>query len=620
MLFKNLKQFIDLLESENELTRIKTFVNPEFEISEITDRVVKSNGKTLLFENTGTDFPVLINAFGSEKRMAMALGVQKLDDIGIEMNRIFKNVAGSKDSFFNKIKAIPELINIASWLPKVKTGKGECQQIINTNPDLTKLPILKCWKHDGGRFITLPAVHTKNPDTGIRNVGMYRMQVFEKNLTAMHWHLHKGSAAHFDEYKKLNIKMPVAVALGGDPIYTYVACAPLPDNFDEYLLAGFLRKKRVELVKCITQDIEVPANADIVIEGYVDPSEDFILEGPFGDHTGFYSLADYYPKFHVTCITHRKDAVYPATIVGIPPQEDAWLGKATERIFLNPIQMTIAPEVIDINMPVEGVFHNLAIVNIKKHYKGQPQKVMNSLWGAGQMMFNKIMLVLNENANLTDYIKIVRIVSGNVDIKKDIYLSKGPLDVLDHSSKEFTFGGKIGIDATNKRKEITTTNYKLNIEEIKSNYPEILEINCDLLKNNISSVIISIKKNKKNHIKKLNKEFYGKGYFENIKFIIYLDDCVDIFSIKDVVWLTCNNIDASRDIYLNKTFIAIDGTRKTKEYDGFKRNLPNIIVADADTIKSVDEKLNILGIGEFIPSPSLKYQNFLYKGDAVVEE
>ncbi|MDD5570596.1 MAG: menaquinone biosynthesis decarboxylase, partial [Bacteroidales bacterium] len=403
MSFNNLKQFIDLLESENELARIKTFVNPEFEIAEIADRVVKSNGKALLFENTGTDFPVLINAFGSEKRMAMALGVEKLDDIGIEMNRILKNIAGSKNTFLNKIKSLPGLINIASWLPKVISGKGECQQIINTDPDLTKLPILKCWKHDGGRFITLPIVHTKDPITGTRNTGMYRMQIFEKDLTAMHWHLHKGSARHFSEYKKLKRRMPIAVALGGSPVYSYVATSPLPDNFDEYIFAGFLQKKKVELVKCITQDIEVPADVDFVIEGYVDPAEDFILEGPFGDHTGFYSLADYYPKFHITCITHRKGAIYPATIVGIPPQEDAWLGKATERIFLNPIRMTIASEIVDMTMPTEGVFHNLAIVKIKKTYEGQSQKVMNSLWGAGQMMFNKIMIVLNENCNLTDY-------------------------------------------------------------------------------------------------------------------------------------------------------------------------------------------------------------------------
>ncbi|MFA6924978.1 MAG: menaquinone biosynthesis decarboxylase [Bacteroidales bacterium] len=620
MSFKNLKQFIDILESENELARVKAFVNPELEIAEIADRVVKSNGKALLFENTGTDFPVLINAFGTEKRMTMALGVDKLDDVGVEMNRIFKNFAGSKNTFFNKIKSIPELINIASWLPKVKSGRGECQEIINKNPNLTKLPILKCWKHDGGRFITLPIVHTKDPLTGTRNTGMYRMQVFEKDLTAMHWHLHKGSAHHFDEYKKLKHRMPVAVALGGSPVYTYVATSPLPDNFDEYIFAGFLQKKKVELVKCITQDIEVPADVDFVIEGYIDPSEDFILEGPFGDHTGFYSLADYYPRFHVTCITHRKDAIYPATIVGIPPQEDAWLGKATERIFLNPIRMTIAPEIIDMTMPTEGVFHNMAIVKIKKTFEGQPQKVMNSLWGAGQMMFNKIMLVLNENSDLLDYTKIAQLVSRNVDIEKDIFLSKGPLDVLDHSSNKFTFGGKLGIDATNEREQIITTNYKLNVEEIKLNHPEIIEVNNELLKKNISVIFISVKKNKKNHLKELNEKLAGKGYFENIKFIVYIDDNVDIFSIKDIVWLTCNNIDASRDIYLNKTFLAIDGTRKTKEYDDFERNWPNIIVADDDTIKSIDEKWNTLGIGEFISSPSLKYKKMLFEGDAETKE
>ncbi|HJT72355.1 MAG TPA: UbiD family decarboxylase, partial [Chitinophaga sp.] len=349
MAYKHLKHFIDTLEKAGELVRIKTYVDPKLEIAEITDRVSKSpnGGKALLFENTGTDFPVLINSMGSYRRMCLALGVQELDDISREIEDLFKMLSKPKEGILDKLAMLPKLGQFASWMPKVVGGKGACQEVVMTDPDLSRLPVLQCWPKDGGPFITLPVIHTKDPNTGTRNVGMYRMQVFEKGMTGMHWHKHKVSAKHFQEYKKLKKRMPVAVVLGGDPVYTYSATAPLPENVDEYMLAGFLRKQKVELVKCISQpELEVPADADFVIEGYVDPEEELIWEGPFGDHTGYYSLADWYPRFHVTAITHRKDAVYPSTIVGIPPQEDAWIGKATERIFLAPIKMTLVPEIM----------------------------------------------------------------------------------------------------------------------------------------------------------------------------------------------------------------------------------------------------------------------------------
>ncbi|MBK5283914.1 MAG: UbiD family decarboxylase, partial [Bacteroidia bacterium] len=363
MMYRNTQHWIKTLEEAGELVRIREYVNPVLEIPEITDRVSKASGdgnKALLFENTGTGFPLLINSMGSEKRMAMALGVEKLDDVGKQIEELLKQLMKPKDSISEKLKMLPTLSAISSWMPKVKSGKGNCQDVVMQNPDITKFPVLKCWPEDGGPFLTLPIIHTKDPNTGIRNVGLYRMQVYEPTLTAMHWHRHKVSARHFAEHKKLGLKMPVAVALGGDPVNTYAATAPMPEGIDEYMLAGFIRKKKVELVQCLTQDVQVPADADIIIEGYIDPQEDFILEGPFGDHTGYYSLADYYPRFHITCITHRRDAVYPATIVGIPPQEDAWIGKATERIFLVPIKMTMVPEIVDMELPVEGVFHNLA--------------------------------------------------------------------------------------------------------------------------------------------------------------------------------------------------------------------------------------------------------------------
>ena len=405
MAYKSLSQFIDYLEKEDELIRIKEYVDPELQITEIVDRLSKSEngGKAILFENTGTDFPVLINAMGSQKRMCMSLGVETLDDFGKEIENLFTDLTGPKTSIFDKLKLLPSLSKISSLMPKSISGKTKSQKIIIENPNLSKLPVLKCWPEDGGPFITLPMVITKDPVSGIRNVGMYRMQIFDKNLTGMHWHKHKVGARHFDEYRKLGKKMPVAVALGGDPAYTYAATAPVPDNVDEFLLAGFLRKQKVELVKCIIQDIEVPADADIITEGYIDPQEDFIWEGPFGDHPGFYSLADWYPKLHVTCITHRKNAIYPATIVGVPPMEDAWIGKATERIFLAPIRLAMLPEIIDYSLPFEGVAHNMTVVKIHKTYPGQALKVMNAMWGDDQMMFNKIMIFVDQDIDIHNY-------------------------------------------------------------------------------------------------------------------------------------------------------------------------------------------------------------------------
>src|SRR5215212_5640949 len=464
MAYKNLQDFIAVLEKEGELVRIKEYVNPKLEISEITDRISKTEGggKALLFENTGYDFPVLMNAYGSEKRMCMALGVDHLNDVAREIEDLFKLLSSPKENILDKLKLLPQLGRFASWMPKVKSGRGECQEIIMKEPDITRLPVITCWPQDGGPFVTLPIIHTKDPNTNSRNVGMYRMQVFSPQLTGMHWHKHKVSAKHFNEYKKSGKKMPVAVALGGDPVYAYSATAPLPENVDEYMLAGFIRKKKVELVKCISQpEVEVPADADFIIEGYIDPNDELVWEGPFGDHTGYYSLPDWYPRFHVTCITHRKNPVYPATIVGIPPQEDAWLGKATERIFLAPIKMTMVPEIIDMEMPVEGVFHNLVITQIKKDYAGQGQKVMNAMWGAGQMMFNKILVLADQHVKITDYEALAKYVFKNLDPATDVYFSQGPMDVLDHSCSKLGFGGKMCIDGTKKFEEEKDEDYEL---------------------------------------------------------------------------------------------------------------------------------------------------------------
>jgi 4-hydroxy-3-polyprenylbenzoate decarboxylase len=636
MAYKNQQQFIEALEKAGELVRIKTYVDPKLEIAEITDRMSKQSkgGKALLFENTGYDFPVLMNAYGSEKRMCMALGVEHLDDVAKQIEDLFKLLASPKEGIIDKLKLLPKLSQFASWMPKVKSGRGECQEIIMTEPDITKLPVITCWPKDGGPFVTLPVIHTKDPNTGQRNVGMYRMQIFGPTLTAMHWHKHKVSAKHFNEYKKLGIKMPVAVALGGDPVYAYSATAPLPENVDEYMLAGFLRKKKVELVKCITQpEVEVPADADFIVEGYVDPNDEMIWEGPFGDHTGYYSLPDWYPRFHITAITHKKDPVYPATIVGIPPQEDAWLGKATERIFLAPIKMTMVPEIIDMEMPVEGVFHNLVIVKIKKDYAGQGQKVMNAMWGAGQMMFNKILVLADEQIQIQDYETLARYVFRNLNPATDIYFSQGPMDVLDHSCSKLGFGGKMCIDGTAKFEEeidesyeLRIKSYELNGDFLKQKLSEIKEVNTSLLKKEIPCLVISVKKNRKDHIRELHRQICEMQKLGGIKMILYVEHTVDANDLPTALWRFCNNLDPKRDHILYKeqetgNYIAcmgFDGTRKTKEFDDFHRDWPNIIVADDATIKAIDEKWDELGIGEFISSPSLKFKGQMYGEEAVV--
>jgi 4-hydroxy-3-polyprenylbenzoate decarboxylase len=650
MAYKNLREFINVLENENELIRIKFYVNPHLEIAEITDRISKNNngGKALLFENTGYDFPVLMNAYGSEKRMCLALGVHNLNDVAHDIENLFQLLSSPKENIIDKLKLLPKLGQFAGWMPKVVTGRGECQQIIMQEPDITKLPVITCWPKDGGPFVTLPVIHTKDPNNNIRNVGMYRMQVFGPRLTGMHWHKHKVSAKHFNEYKKLNKHMPIAVSLGGDPVYAYAATAPLPENVDEYMLAGFLRKKKVELVKCITQpEIEVPADADFVIEGYVDPQDELIWEGPFGDHTGYYSLPDWYPKFHITAITHKRNPVYPATIVGIPPQEDAWLGKATERIFLAPMKMTMVPEIVDMEMPVEGVFHNLVIAKIKKEYAGQGQKVMNAMWGAGQMMFNKILVLtatINDklnNIDITDYEKLAKDVFKNLNPANDIYFSQGPMDVLDHSCSKMGFGGKMCIDGTFKYEEELDEAFSSmlprftqeNADELKNLFPELTAINFSLIEKEIPVLIISIKKNKKNHVKDLHESFIemkeSDSYrMEGIKVILYVEHTVDANDLTVSLWRFCNNLDPRRDHFIIKkqshsnaakyyACIGFDGTIKTKDLDDFYRDWPNIIIADDETIASVDRKWNNLGLGEFISSPSLKFKDQMYGEEAV---
>jgi 4-hydroxy-3-polyprenylbenzoate decarboxylase len=447
MAYNSLADFVQVLAQQGELKRITYPVKAELEIAEIADRVMKNNGPALLFENViDKKIPLLINAFGSMKRMALALGVNNVEEIAREIEKIIRTKPPK--SFKDKLSLLGQLIRLAGIPPKI-VKDAACQETILHEPDLGILPVLTSWPEDAGPFITLPMVFTKDPGTGTRNVGLYRMQVFDRRTTGMHWHLHKVGARHFLHQKERAGKLELAVCLGGDPAMIYAATAPLPDQIDEILFTGFLRKKGVELVKSVTVDVEVPANSDIVIEGYVDPAEPLRREGPFGDHTGFYSLADDYPVFHVTCITHRKNPVYPTTIVGRPPMEDAYLGKTTERLFLPLVRVTL-PEIVDMHLPVHGVFHNLAIISIKKEYPGHARKVMHALWGLGQMMFTKILVIVDHDVNVQDLSEVTWVVGNHIDPKRDVIFVEGPVDVLDHAAPVMGFGSKMGIDATRK--------------------------------------------------------------------------------------------------------------------------------------------------------------------------
>lgn len=450
MAFYDLREFINALESRGMLKRIKTPVDCNLEITEITDRISKMEGKknvALLFENVkGYDMPVLMNAFGSMERLALAFGVNDIEEIPNELHEILRLPYISLQNKMDLIHIIPTAKRAINFPKYVK--KAPCQEVVITdNPTLDKFPILKCWPQDGGPFITLPLVFTRNPKTGKRNVGMYRLQKYDGQTTGMHWHLHKDGASNYRAYQEMGKdKIEVAVAIGTDPVITYAATAPLPRDIDEMVFAGFLRKKSVEMVKCKTVDVEVPACSEIVLEGYVNIGETR-REGPFGDHTGYYSLADDYPVFHITCITHRKNPIYSATIVGKPPMEDCFLAKATERIFLPLLQQTL-PEIRDINFPLEGVFHDCVMVSIKKTYPQQAKKVMHAIWGMGQMMFTKMIIVVDEHVDVQKEKEVWWRVFNNIDAKHDIVMVEGPLDALDHSSPMAKWGTKIGIDAT----------------------------------------------------------------------------------------------------------------------------------------------------------------------------
>jgi 4-hydroxy-3-polyprenylbenzoate decarboxylase len=479
MAYDSFREFLQALERAGELIRISQPVATELEITELADRQMKSpgGGKALLIEKPTVNgqvspFPVAINTMGSWKRMALALGAESVEAVAAELGSLLK--AKPPMSFREAIKLLSTALDLRHAKPRL-VKNGPCQEVVHRfdpppprtepwpkapdwqNPStldprpstLANLPILKCWPLDAGRFITLPCVVTRDPDTGERNVGMYRMQIYDDRTTGMHWQLQKVAARHGRRYYEKGERMPVAVFLGGDPVFTFCATAPLPDGLDEFLLAGYLRKRSVELVRCLTCDLEVPANADFVLEGYVDPTEPLREEGPFGDHTGYYTLPEPYPVFHLTAITHRKDAVYPATIVGIPPMEDFYIGSASVKLFLPVLKMNF-PEIVDLALPAEGVFHNLVFVSIRKTYPMQAYKIMHGLWGMGQMMFTKYIVVVDDDVDVHNTSEVLFRLCANTDPQRDSIFTKGPSDVLDHATSEIGVGTKLGIDATRK--------------------------------------------------------------------------------------------------------------------------------------------------------------------------
>jgi 4-hydroxy-3-polyprenylbenzoate decarboxylase len=506
MAFDSFQDFLKTLERSGELRRIASPVATELEITEIADREMKKpgGGQALLFEKPTVNgqispFPVAINTLGSERRMAQSLGVNSVDELAVELGSLMK--AKPPTGVREAIKLLGTALELRHARPKT-VKSGPCKEVIHrfdspptrTEPwqpapdingprrepspiaTLLDLPILKCWPLDAGRFITLPCVVTRDPDTGDRNLGMYRIQIYDAQTTGMHWQLQKVAARHGRRYYETGQRMPVAIFLGGDPAFTFCATAPLPDGLDEFLLAGYLRKKSIELVKCETSDLEVPANADFVIEGYLDPREPLRMEGPFGDHTGYYSLAEPYPVFHVTAVTHRRDAVYPATIVGIPPMEDFYIGTASMRLFLPIFKMNF-PEIVDIALPAEGVFHNLVLVSIKKTYPMQAYKIMHALWGMGQMMFTKYIIVVDADVNVHNTSEVLFRLCANTDPQRDSIFTKGPADVLDHATSELAIGSKLGFDATKK----------LPGEGFKREWPPIIKMD-EAVKKKVSGI------------------------------------------------------------------------------------------------------------------------------------
>lgn len=594
-MYRNLNTFIAELERRRELIRVREMVSPELEITEIADRMVKQGGPALLFENVqGRDFAVAIGLYGTSARTALAMGVPTLDALAERVRKLI-NINPGKGGLKAAFALLPKLGQLKGFFPK-RVRSAPVQEVVlrEGQIDLSRLPILKCWPLDGGPFVTLPLVITKDPESGELNIGMYRMQVLDKRSTAMHWQLHKVGRRHFDKAKRLGKRLEIAVALGGDPILTYAATAPVPPipGVSEFNLAGFLRGTPLELAQGITVDLPVPAEAEFILEGYVDPAEDLIVEGPFGDHTGFYTLEDFYPRFHLTAITHRKNAIYPATIVGRPPMEDAYLIEASERLFL-PAAQLILPEIYDYHMPPAGVAHNWVNVAIQKSYPGQAYKVANGMFGLGQMMFAKVMVVLDKEAPLKGIAALQEALKHALP-GRDTLVSRGPIDVLDHSSRAMGYGGKLIIDGT-KKLEAEGGEAELRLQT-HSALPTMPGVDQAQWSGIWAATFV---KTKPGQARALAEQLLATEQSAGIRLLL-LTDSDTALNPDAVLWAVLNNIDPERDAWVlyghTGPVLVLDGTRKLAE-EGFARPWPPKIEMDPVVVKQVDERWEKLGLG-----------------------
>lgn len=589
MAFSDIQSFLRLLEERGELIRVREPVSRELEITEIADRLVKAGGPAVLFEQVkDSPFPVAIGLLGTRERVSLSLGVNDLDDLAVKVRALIDLKGGG--GLMGLMGNIPKLGD-AMNLPPLRVKTAPVQEVVwrGDEIDLSQIPVLKCWPLDGGPFVTLPLVITKDPETGERNMGMYRMQVLGKNTTGMHWQRHKTGAKHLEKAGRLGQKLEVAVAIGGDPALIYAATAPLPPipGLDEFALAGYLRGARYPVVRGLTVDLEVPANAEFILEGYVDPEEEWIEEGPFGDHTGFYTLPDLYPRFHVTAVTMRKHPVYPATIVGRPPMEDAYLIEASERLFL-PAAQLILPEIVDYHMPPAGVAHNLVVVSIKKSYPGQAYKVAHGLLGLGQMMFAKVVIVVDEDVKVTDMDAVWEAVAG-VNPLSQILKTRGPIDVLDHSSRTWSYGGKLIIDATTQHPEERAAP--------TLNKPEMPRVSLEALSGVQSSAIgggymaVSLHKTWAHQGRAVGSALAGAS----VRHLLICDEETDVNDKADVWWTILNNIDPERDCWqVGNTFVW-DGSRKIPA-EGFTRPWPPKISMDEGVKRRVDALWHLWGL------------------------
>ncbi|AFZ66773.1 menaquinone biosynthesis decarboxylase [Deinococcus peraridilitoris] len=612
MAFPDLHEFIARLEQHGELVRVSTPVDRALEITEIADRLVKRGGPAVLFENVkGSSFPLAIGLLGTRERMALALGVKDLDDLGAKVRALMDLKMGS--GLGGLMSNLPKLREVAS-LPPRRVRRAPVQEVVwrGDEVDLSKLPVLHCWPQDGGPFITLPLVITRDPLTGEKNMGMYRMQVMGPRETGMHWQRHKTGARHLENAAKLGQRLEVAVALGGDPALIYAATAPLPPvpGLNEFALAGYLRGQRYPIIRGVTVDLDVPANAEFILEGYVDPTEEWQPEGPFGDHTGFYTLTDLYPRFHVTAITMRRQAIYPATIVGRPPMEDAYLIEASERLFL-PAAQLILPEIVDYHMPPAGVAHNLVVVSIRKHFPGHAYKVAQGLLGLGQMMFAKVVVVVDEDVPVADFEAVWRAVSARAVPGRDTLTTRGPVDVLDHSSQSWSYGGKLIIDATRKRpEELGLAVGSRPEQEETSGQEETTEARWAPL---VAEVLpdaqgvlaqrqtpdgywlVAVQKSRAGQGREIGDLLVNSPAARGMRHLLLTDDLTDVHDLQDVWWTVLNNIDPERDVRVVKGLLVWDATRKLRE-EGFTRDWPDKIVMTPEIRAKVEARWHLYGL------------------------